>query len=117
MTHEDLIEAVARSIASAMGDNYADAFKDKSRWIAKRGMSGGRYRDVNEPMRCDYDEAARAAISVIAPAVLDEAAKEADEYAAFHDKHDDGLSGFDYMASGAREVAENIRALKTRYEG
>lgn len=60
---------------------------------------------------------ARAAIRVIAPAVLDEAAKVADEYAVFHDKHDDGLSGFDYMASGAREVAENIRTLKTRYEG
>lgn len=42
----------------------------------------------------------------------EQAAKVADEYAAYHDKHDDGLSGFDKMALGAREVAEEIRALK-----
>ena len=45
-------------------------------------------------------------------AALEEAAKVADEYVAFHDKHDDGLSGFTHMALGAREVAEEIRALK-----
>ena len=45
-------------------------------------------------------------------AALEEAAKVADEYVAFHDKHDDGLSGFTHMVLGAREVAEEIRALK-----
>lgn len=59
------VERVARVIASAMGDNYSDAFKNKDRWIAKRGMSGGRFRDVNEPMQCDYDAAATAAIAAM----------------------------------------------------
>jgi len=59
---DDLVERVARIIANAMGDNFADAFKNKTRWIAKRGESGGRFRDVNEPMQCDYLAAAEAAI-------------------------------------------------------
>lgn len=54
-----------------------------------------------------FDELARHRI-----AALEEAAKVADEYAVFHDKHDDGLSGFGHMALGAREVADELRALK-----
>ncbi len=54
------VEQIARIIASAMGDNFSDAFKNKERWTAKRGMSGGRFRDVNEPMQCDYIAAAEA---------------------------------------------------------
>lgn len=42
---------------------------------------------------------------------LEEAAKECDEYAAWHQSEDDGLSGFDRMATGARECAAVIRAL------
>lgn len=61
----DLVERVARIIANAMGDNYSDAFKNKDRWIAKRGMSGGRFRDVNEPMQYDYLAAAEAAIEAM----------------------------------------------------
>jgi len=59
----DTREAVARIIASAMGDNFADAFKNKPRWIAKRGMSGGRFRDINEPFQSDYLDAADAVIA------------------------------------------------------
>jgi len=59
-------ETLARIIASAMGDNYADAFKNKQRWIAKRGESGGRFRDVNEPYQSDYLDAADAAIAFLA---------------------------------------------------
>lgn len=54
------LEQIARIIADAMGDNFSDAFKNKERWNAKRGMSGGRFRDVNEPMQCDYLAAAEA---------------------------------------------------------
>lgn len=43
---------------------------------------------------------------------LEEAVQVAREYAAYHDKHDDGLSGFDKMALGASEVADEIRALR-----
>lgn len=42
---------------------------------------------------------------------IEAGAGEATEYATFHNKHDDGLSGFDHMALGATEVAETIRAL------
>ncbi len=59
MTDEQVAE-VARIIANALGDNFADAFKNKARWIAKRGMSGGRFRDVNEPYQSDYIAAALA---------------------------------------------------------
>ena len=58
----DMVERVARAIAEAQGDNFADAFKNKQRWVAKRGMSGGRFRDINEPFQSDYVEAAKAAI-------------------------------------------------------
>lgn len=58
----DLVERVARAIARANGDEFANAFKDKPRWTAKRGMSGGRYRDINEPFQSDYLDMALAAI-------------------------------------------------------
>lgn len=61
----DMVERVARVIAEAQGDNFADAFKNKERWVAKRGMSGGRFRDVNEPFQSDYIEAAKAAIRAV----------------------------------------------------
>ena len=57
---------VAKVIAKAMGDNFADAFKNKQRWTAKHGMSGGRFRDINEPFQSDYLAAAEAATAVIA---------------------------------------------------
>jgi superfamily I DNA and RNA helicase len=63
--HEHAMK-VAKVIAKAMGDNFSDAFKNKQRWTAKRGMSGGRFRDVNEPFQDDYIAAAQAAAAVIA---------------------------------------------------
>lgn len=65
LSKTESVEEIARIIASAMGDNYADAFKNKERWIAKRGMSGGRFRDVNEPFQSDYLDAAAAAIKAV----------------------------------------------------
>ncbi len=64
MTPEQ-VEAVARAIANANGDEFANAFANKSRWIAKRGMSGGRFRDCNEPFQSDYLDMARAAIAAM----------------------------------------------------
>ena len=57
---------VAKVIAKAMGDNFADAFKNKQRWTAKHGMSGGRFRNINEPFQSDYLAAAEAATAAIA---------------------------------------------------
>jgi hypothetical protein len=60
----------------------------------------------------ELSNAAQIAIArAIIPLIVEQCAKVADEYAAWHDKHDDGLSGFDKMAEGAREVAETIRNL------
>lgn len=61
----NMIERVARAIARANGDEFANAFKSKDRWIAKRGMSGGRFRDVNEPTQVDYLDMAEAAIKAM----------------------------------------------------
>lgn len=63
----DLRDKIARTIASALGDNFADAFKNKQRWIAKRGMSGGRFRDINEPFQHDYLDAADAVMALLTP--------------------------------------------------
>lgn len=63
----DLRTKVARTIASALGDNFSDAFKNKQRWIAKRGMSGGRFRDINEPFQHDYLDAADAVLAFLTP--------------------------------------------------
>ena len=59
-------EEVARVIASALGDDFDHAFVNKSEWNRERGEKGGRYRDINEPMRDDYLAAAQVAIAMIA---------------------------------------------------
>lgn len=58
----EMIERVARKIATALGDDFDHAFKTKAEWIAARGEKGGRYRDINEPRQADYLEAARDAL-------------------------------------------------------
>ncbi len=58
---------VAKAIARANGDEFANAFANKTRWISKRGMSGGRYRDINEPFQQDYLDMALAAIAELEP--------------------------------------------------
>ena len=66
MTHsQSLLERVARAIASGLGDDFDNAFETKHDWNVSRGERGGRFRDINEPMRGDYLDAARAAISAM----------------------------------------------------
>lgn len=65
MTDNPLIEAVAKKIARANGDEFANAFANKARWVAKRGMSGGRFRDASEPFQEDYRNMASAALRAI----------------------------------------------------
>lgn len=65
MTTETMREAVARAIARGLGDEFSNAFRNKERWTAKRGMSGGRFRDINEPFQSDYLDAADAAIRTV----------------------------------------------------
>ena len=62
---EELREKVARAIAEALGDDLDHAFVNKSEWNAARGEKGGRYRDINEPMREEYLAAAHDALNLI----------------------------------------------------
>lgn len=61
----DMIERVARAIAKRNGDDYDLVPLHKIDWTQHRGMFGGRYRDVNEPYRTDYDEMAEAALGAM----------------------------------------------------
>lgn len=70
----EMIERVARALASSHGDNWDDIPGSKSNWVEMRGQFGGRFRDVNENFRCDYLDQARAAIETMrapTPQMLD----------------------------------------------
>ena len=96
MTHEEMIEAVARAWCEASG-------KDPDKLTpAPRGVVG------LVPLWTLFEPQARAAIRVIAPAVLEEAAI---MMTPTNPKSD----WTDYARNKAR-WADDIRALKTRYE-
>ena len=89
---DDLIERVVRDIADALGDNFDYAFAGKSDWITHRGETPAGFRDVNQPYRPDYIDAAIAAIAAIdlpgqreaaARAALEAAAQDAEEWLPF----------------------------------
>lgn len=79
MTHDELVEAVARNLARENGDDFDAIPADKQEWIAQRGQFGGRFRDVNEMKQNDYLCLANSALSVILDALAkpDEAMLEA----------------------------------------
>jgi len=56
-----LEEKVARAIADQIGPSYDDAYEDKREWTADRGKR----HDVNTPYKCDFRNAAQAAIAVV----------------------------------------------------
>lgn len=56
------LEAAARAMAHENGDDYDAIPANKTEWTKGRGQFGGRFRDVNEPYKSDYDEMAAAAI-------------------------------------------------------
>ena len=93
MTHDELIEAVARAIGGFSEDDWS--------------VLADWYRDI-------FRDYARAAIREIAPAVLDEAAGWADNFADMNA----GSSRADIHAAciTARDIANTIRALKQGYE-
>jgi len=66
----ELRERIARTMADGIGDGFDDAFSGKREWIDCRGDKAGRYRDINEPMQCDYLAAADAVLAEIAAAGL-----------------------------------------------
>lgn len=61
----EMVERLARVIASELGDDFDSAFENKAAWIDGRSERGGRFRDVNEPTQADYIDAARAVIQAM----------------------------------------------------
>jgi len=62
----EMVERVARAIATELGANLDTAFADKTEWTNMRGTdAAGRWRDINEPFKSDYLAAARAAIQAM----------------------------------------------------
>lgn len=60
-----LIEKIARDIADALGDNFDYAFNSKPEWTAARGETKAGFRDVNQPFKSCYLDAAQAALTAI----------------------------------------------------
>jgi hypothetical protein len=60
-----MLEKAARAAADANGDDYDAIPADKGEWIDARGTFGGHFRDVNMPMKIDYDDIARAVLAAI----------------------------------------------------
>lgn len=59
---EAQVEAAARAMAKENGDDFDSIPVGKAEWTHAQGKFGGRYRDINEPMRSDYLSMARAAL-------------------------------------------------------
>lgn len=62
----EMVERVARAIATELGADLDTAFANKTEWTNMRGTdAAGRWRDINEPFKSDYLAAARAAIEAM----------------------------------------------------
>jgi len=61
----EMVERVAKALADSHGDKWENVPENKSQWTEKRGLFGGRYRDINERFRHDYLEDAAAAIDAM----------------------------------------------------
>ena len=107
MTHDEMIEAVAIELAEELGIKpWSETAEDRGH-LRSLVRAGANY-DVNEPTKMDLRDMARAAIRVIAPAVLEEAAI---MMTPTNPKSD----WTDYARNKAR-WADDIRAMRTRYE-
>lgn len=64
MTEPDprVVEKVARAIAKSNGDDFDAIPAHKREWVAKQGMFGGQFRDINQPFKSDYLDMGAAAI-------------------------------------------------------
>ena len=70
MTNEELIEKVARVIASHTGPEWDSAFASKLAWRQTLGQQEGKNSDVNGPFQEDYLDAARAVIKIVGAELL-----------------------------------------------
>lgn len=61
----EMTKRIAVALAKENGDAWEDVPASKTEWIVRRGVFGGRFRDVNEPMQSDYIGMARVAIATM----------------------------------------------------
>lgn len=61
------VEAAARAIAAANGDDLDAVPTSNAQWVVQRGEFNGRYRDCNEPFLPDYMAMAEAAVRAYWP--------------------------------------------------
>jgi len=73
MTHEELVEKVARVLASHIGPEWESAFASKTEWRKTHGRQSGKHSDINGPFQEDYLDAARVAIKITGEACWQEA--------------------------------------------
>ena len=99
---DELIEAVARAICKAFKMDCG--FSEE----------GADYAASNEWL--DWSVEARAAISVIAPAVLEEAAKACENYMSDCLEDRDVQRNWPVTLGRNKVYSQQVRALKTRYE-
>ena len=71
MTHEELVEKVARVLASHIGPEWESAFASKTEWRKTHGRQSGKHSDINGPFQEDYLDAARVAIKITGEAILE----------------------------------------------
>lgn len=64
--NDELMERLARVLASHLGDDFDAAFANKREWTKARG--GEPFRDVNMPYKGDYIEAVQAILSELSAA-------------------------------------------------
>jgi len=70
MTHEELVEKVARVLASHIGPEWESAFASKTEWRKTHGRQSGKHSDINGPFQEDYLDAARVAIKITGESIL-----------------------------------------------
>lgn len=93
---ENLVRDMARAIAEGLGDNFDYAHDSKPHWIETRGESGGRFRDINEPRKLDYLDAAKDALLVALPIIGEMAA---------------GVAGKVILDARMGEIDKDLRAI------
>lgn len=109
---DELIEQVARDIADALGDNFDYAFAGKSDWVAHRGETPAGFRDVNQPYKPDYIDAAIAALAAInLPAQLEAARTQ-----GWNEAFEAAAEQCELWANKFRLALKNAQARKQRQE-
>lgn len=115
MTYEptkEYVERAARVLAELDGIAFDAAPKNKQEWTRKRGMFGGRFRDVNEPMQSDFLESAEAVLLAHHRALAERGVFVV-EWKPIETAPKDGTVVWVYVAARSEGVQEELPAFQT----